>query len=331
MTVNIYDIARKSGVSIATVSRVLNNNPGVRRQTREAVLAVMEQEGYTPNAFARGLGLGSMHLVGVLCTDVRDAFYATAVGYVEEYLRLHNMNTILRCTGSDLEEKKRGLAYVLRQKVDAVVLIGSAFREESDNAHLKAAAEQVPVIIINGCIPMDGVYCVASDEHGAAKDVINKLIQRQKKDILLLHDADTYSCQQKIAGYREAYAENGLTYDPQRIIRVDRDMDAVNACIKRLLMQNIHFDAVIGTEDILALAAQKALQRIGLSSMPVVGFNNSVLARCATPEITSIDNEVGALCSLAMHTLTDLLDGKTPPQQQVIPAKLVERDSFRYR
>ena len=77
---NIYDIAAKSGVSIATVSRVLNNSASVRPQTRDRVLQVMQEEGFTPNNFARGLSTGSMGMIGILCTNVRDAFYTTAIG-----------------------------------------------------------------------------------------------------------------------------------------------------------------------------------------------------------------------------------------------------------
>ena len=106
---NIYDIAEQCGVSIATVSRVLNNSPNVRAQTRERILAVMQEKGYTPNACARGLGLGSMRQVGVLCTHIEDAFQATDVAYIEERLRTQEMNAILRCTGSTAQVKQEAL------------------------------------------------------------------------------------------------------------------------------------------------------------------------------------------------------------------------------
>lgn len=325
---NIYDIAKKSGVSIATVSRVLNNSPSVRPKTREHVLQVMREAGYTPNAFARGLGLGSMRMVGILCTNIRDPFYATAVGYVEEHLRAQGMNAVLRCTGPLLEDKQKSLDYMIHQNVDAVILIGSAFREDSDNSHIAAAARQVPVIIINGYVNLPGVYCVTCDERGAVADLVDRLFRRHRQRILLLHDSMTYSCQQKITGYHDAHETGGVPVSAQRIVQVDRDLEAINACIKRLLVQGVTFDAVIGTEDILALGAQKALQRIGLT-MPVIGFNNSQLARCCSPELTSIDNNLEELCAKALTMLGALLQKEEAPTHTVISAKLVERDSFR--
>ncbi len=325
---NIYDIADKAGVSIATVSRVLNDSPNVRAQTRDRVLEVIRQEGYTPNAFARGLGLGSMRMVGILCTSVRDAFYAEGVSYVEEHLRQNNLNAILRCTGPSTEDKKQALEYMVQKNVDAIVLIGSTFREDDDNSHIAAAAQQVPIIIISGHLDLPGVYCVTSDEKRAISDLVIQLFRRHKKRVLFLHDLMTYNCQQKIAGYRDGYAQCGEQADDALIVQVERNLDAVNDCIKRLLVQGVSFDAVIGAEDILALGAQKALQRIGLT-MPIIGFNDSILARCATPELTSVDNGLEKMCITALQLLDDLLEKKNATPHTVIPARLIERDSFR--
>ena len=84
---NIYDVAKQCGVSIATVSRVLNENPNVNAQTRARVLEVIRELGYTPNVFARGLGLNSMKMIGIMCTDVSDPYYAKAVSLTEQLLR----------------------------------------------------------------------------------------------------------------------------------------------------------------------------------------------------------------------------------------------------
>ena len=96
---NIYDIAKLSGVSIATVSRVVNGSPKVSGQTREKVLAVMEEYNYTPNVFARGLGLGSMQTIGIICPDVSDAYMARAVAFLERRLKEYGYDCILYCSG----------------------------------------------------------------------------------------------------------------------------------------------------------------------------------------------------------------------------------------
>ena len=99
---NIYDVSEKAGVSIATVSRVLNGNPNVSEPTRQKVLNVMKEIGYTPNVFARGLGLNTMHTIGIMCADSSDPFLANAVYYLEQNLRKCGYDSFLCCTGYDL-------------------------------------------------------------------------------------------------------------------------------------------------------------------------------------------------------------------------------------
>ena len=99
---NIYDISKLAGVSIATVSRVLNGNEKVSEKTKKKVLEVIEQQGYTPNIFARGLGLNTMKTIGILCTDASDIYQAKAIFYIEDSLRSQGYDSILCCSGFGL-------------------------------------------------------------------------------------------------------------------------------------------------------------------------------------------------------------------------------------
>ena len=106
----IYDISKRAGVSIATVSRVLNGSANVKPKTRKKVMEVIEQCGYTPNAFARGLGLNTMNTIGILCVDSSDLYLSKAVYYIEQNLRAGGYHAVLCCTGYDLESKKASLS-----------------------------------------------------------------------------------------------------------------------------------------------------------------------------------------------------------------------------
>ena len=104
---NIYDVSRKAEVSIATVSRVLNGNPNVSEKTRNRVLEVMNELGYTPNIFARGLGLNTMKTIGIMCSDSSDLYLANAIYFLERELRNNGYDSILCCTGVALETKQK--------------------------------------------------------------------------------------------------------------------------------------------------------------------------------------------------------------------------------
>ena len=119
---NIYDVSERAGVSIATVSRVLNGNPNVSEKTRNRVLEIMDELGYTPNVFARGLGLNTMKTVGIMCSDSSDPYLANAIYYLERELRSHGYDSILCCTGTSLENKRQYFELLLSKRVDAMIL-----------------------------------------------------------------------------------------------------------------------------------------------------------------------------------------------------------------
>ena len=121
---NIYDISQLAGVSIATVSRVINGSDRVSARTRQKVLRVIEENGYTPNAFARGLGLNTMHTVGLLCADSSDPYLAQAVYNLEQELRLNGYDCLLCCTGYARETKEKYLDLLLSKRVDGLIFVG---------------------------------------------------------------------------------------------------------------------------------------------------------------------------------------------------------------
>ncbi|MBE6592139.1 MAG: LacI family transcriptional regulator [Ruminococcaceae bacterium] len=320
---NIYDVAKKAGVSIATVSRVINNSPNVSEKTRMRVKEIMRLGEYVPNAFARGLGLDTMKMVGVMCTDVNDPFYAAAVGQVEALLRAWGKDTVLRCTGNNTENKVKCLRELVNRKVDAVMLIGSAFREERDNEHIREAAMQVPVVIINGCIELDNVYCVVCDERGAVRDLVKTLASEGKRKPLYLYDATTYSGNEKLCGFSEGCSICGLE---ERIVRTERDIESTVSKVLEVYSSS-GFDCVIACEDLIAVGALKALEELK-TDLPVIGFNNSVISQCTSPSLTSVDNMLESMCQSAVRLLSDLDNGDTVPAKTVISARLVRRESY---
>lgn len=322
---NIHDIAAKAGVSIATVSRVLNNSKNVSEKTREQVKAVMKELEYTPNAFARGLGLDSMRMIGILCTDVSDLFFARAVSLVERTLRQNGYDTLLCCTGSELMEKKKYLKKTMQKRVDAVILIGSPFREEGDNSHLTDAAKQIPVIIINGWVDIHGVYCVLCDERQAIRKNVEALVQKGHTDILFVYDALTFSGRQKLAGYRDAVKALALT---EHTLKVDKGISAAKDGVLKWISSKQPLSAVVTGEDLLAVGAQKALVQSGRSDTPIIGFNNSYYAECTTPALTSVDNRLEDLCTSAIKLLEDIMQGREAPRRTILSAALIERETF---
>ncbi len=331
----IYDVSKQAGVSIATVSRVLNNSTNVNPKTRKKVLEVIEQCGYTPNAFARGLGLNTMNTVGILCADSSDIYLAKAVYHIERNLRAGGYRSVLCCTGYDLENKKSSLSHLLDQRVDSVIMAGSNFIEaqSGDNQYIRDAALQIPIMLLNADLDCPNVYCTMCDDYKSMQDVTLTLLNNGITDILYLYNSDSYSGMKKLAGYQSAYVMKDLSLNKQYqqfFSGGHEDIDAVCEFLNRLHKQGLNFHAVVAAEDMLAAGAIKYARSNNLSvpeDLSVIGYNNSILAICSEPEITSVDNHLEALCSQLVKTCINILNGKDMPQKTIFSGELVHRAS----
>ena len=144
---NIYDIAKLARVSIATVSRVVNDSPKVSEKTKEKVRAVMAANDYIPNVFARGMSLNSMKTVGIICPSVSDHYMASAVAYLEKNLRNYGYDCILYCSGYEQEDKEISVQMILQKRIDALLLVGSCYAGDKeygeDITYIKKASEEI--------------------------------------------------------------------------------------------------------------------------------------------------------------------------------------------
>lgn len=325
----IYDIANKCNVSIATVSRVLNGNGRVSTKTREKVLAVIKEENYNPNPFARGLGLDSMKMIGVLCADVADTFYAKAVSLIENALRQKDLDVVLCCTGPDDGNNAKYLRCLTQKHVDAIITIGTPLSSRRDIEELEKISSSIPIITINSDYYLSSVFSIVCDEKAGTRTIVKKLAEKNCRSILYLYDALTYSGRQKLAGYQTGIEEFSLDDTPVLTQKIPRTLEAAGNIVKKLIDDDVFFDAIVTSEDLLAVAAQRAALKNG-KVVPVIGCNNSILTECSTPTLTSLDNRLENICTTAVNNVTQLMSEKSSPapSKTVFPAQLVERESF---
>lgn len=333
----IYDISEKAGVSIATVSRVLNGSPNVSSKTREKVLDIIERFGYTPNAFARGLGLNTMRTMGIMCADSSDPYLAKAVYYIEQKLRANGYDSLLCCTGYAPEAKAASMNLLITKKVDSIILVGSNFVHEKDceNQYIADAAAQLPVMLLNADMDVPNVYSVLSDDFTSMYEATRQMLQSGIKDILYFYNSNSYSGKRKRAGFQAAMREQSSADCDNREAFYHgshEDVHAMAAHLKNLHDGGIVFHGVIAADDTLALAAVKYAREMGCripEDFSVLGYNNSVLALCCEPELTSIDNKLETLCQHLITTLLGVLEGKEMPKKTVFSGEIIHRGTTR--
>ncbi|WP_124067949.1 LacI family DNA-binding transcriptional regulator [Clostridium sp. E02] len=332
---NIYDVSEHAQVSIATVSRVINGNPNVSDKTRKRVLAVMDELGYTPNVFARSLGLNSMKTIGIMCADSSDSWLAEAISCLEKELRGYGYDSILCCSGYLPETKKKYLELLRSKRVDAIILTGSHYIESrpKDNAYLLEAAKEIPLMLVNGYLEGKQIYSTVCDDHAAVYHAARQLYQSGSKSILYLYSGNSFSSLSKRSGYQDATLDSNIPLREERMVLCQKDPDAALLQLKELSESGIFFDSVLAAEDILAVGAVKYANQAGFKipeNFSIIGYNNSILSRCTSPEITTVDNKVEALCTTTVNTLMKVLEGGNVPAKTTITPELVKRGTTNF-
>ena len=334
---NIYDIAKLADVSIATVSRVVNNSPKVSARTKEKVLAIMKENEYTPNAFARGLGLGTMKTVGIICPDISDIYMAKAVSYLESNLHDHGYDCILGCSGFKQKEKESYVKLLLSKKIDTLILVGSTYagngKDEADTDYIREAAEQASVFMINAKVAGDNIYCTYADDFQATYEVTKAYLRRGKEKILFMYDSESFSARQKLSGYEAALQDAGYPVLGNLKFKTKNDIEYT----KNMLLEYnkvLDFDSVLATDDGIAVGAVKYAKIKGLSipeELSITGYNNSILALCSDPELTSVDSKLGVMCRKTVERMIELLENEAQIEKNVcVPCEIVRRCTTDY-
>ncbi len=333
----IYDISKKAGVSIATVSRVLNGSDKVRPATRKKVMDIIEKYDYTPNAFARGMGLHSLKTVGILCADSSDLFLAKAVYYLQQELQANDYESILCCTGFNLDIKKNYLDLILSKKVDGIILVGSNFigTTEEENQYIKDVSTQIPIMLLNAAFDYPNVYSTLCDDYTAMAEVASSMIEAGITDILYLYNSNSYSGAKKLGGFEAAMNEHHIADYEKRIYFYDGDPQRVKDISRFMepIYEKTPFQGVIAADDALAIGAIKSAQQRGIripEELSVIGYNNSMLTCCCTPELTSVDNRLETQTHQLVQTLLGVLSGEEMPKQSVFSGKLIKRGTTRF-
>ncbi|MBE5836766.1 MAG: LacI family transcriptional regulator [Butyrivibrio sp.] len=331
----IYDISKKAGVSIATVSRVLNGSTNVKPKTRKKVMDIIEQYGYKPNAFARGLGLNSMKTIGILCADASDLYLAKALYYIEQNLRENGYNSVLCCTGYEMDSRKESLNLLLSQHVDSVVMVGSNFimNNPEDNMYVNDAAASVPIMLLNADYDCNNVYCTLCDDYKATQDATEKMLGAGLKNILYLYNSNSYSGLKKLAGYQNALLSHDIAVKKELLQCFkgsNEDIDGVKNFIEKLYLKGVKFDGIIASDDFLAVGAMNFARANKIkvpTELQIIGYNNSILTHCSEPPISSIDNRLEDMCIQLVKTLIGTLSQNEMPQKTIFSGELIERGS----
>ncbi|WP_372351635.1 LacI family DNA-binding transcriptional regulator [Streptomyces sp. KL116D] len=329
MTRRLAQVAKKVGVSEATVSRVLNNKPGVSEATRQSVLTALDVLGYERPTQLRG---ERARLVGLVLPELQNPIFPAFAEVIGGALAQQGLTPVL-CT-----QTKGGVSeadYVellLQQQVSGVVFAGGLFAQaDAEHGHYQRLAERnVPVVLVNASIEQLDFPCVACDDAVAVEQAWRHLASLGHERIgLVLGPHDHMPSQRKLAAARAAAASLGSELPDDAVERALFSLEGGHAAAARLLARGI--TGVICASDPLALGAVRAARRAGRSvpgEVSVVGYDDSAFMNCTEPPLTTVRQPIEAMGRAAVELLVAQIQGSTvPPGELLFEPELVVRGS----
>ncbi len=331
MQTTIYDIARDAGVSIATVSRVFNNNPNVSSVTRERVLKLAQERGYHPKAIAQGLARRHTKTIMALVPMLSNYFFMEVLAGLQDRISssdydLHIFNIKGFTSADELHEQ---LEYVMRKgQADAYILVSCHLREEQWQALLKK--HKVPTVLVDE--HHDAFDSISVDSIQGAYIATKYLLDQGYGRIGVIAASESSKpIQDRVDGYCKALIEAGHAKDDARIYRGDdtyrdgfSEMGGYQA-MRKILEDPDGPDAVFCTSDIQALGALKAMQDVG-RTIPLVSFDDIQIAHFLG--LTTMRQPMYEMGTLAIEYLLERLEGASqePPKNTVFLPELIVRD-----
>jgi len=320
---NIYDIAKEAGVSIATVSRVINNKGTVSEATRAKVEAILEKSGYTPSAIARGMISKSLKTVAVLTIDIRVPHYAQQAYTIEQAFSCRGYEVILCNTGGGVEATIRYLRAVMEKKVDGIILVGSIFSAIGRDARVEKLLRQVPVVLSNGRLDIPNAASVCLDDRAGASLAVEHMVARGKKNLWYVNDRQTAGSAAKQDGFLEACKRLGVQ---GRVMEAEFSVEGGRKAARDLLSSCRSFDGIVCGEDETAVGIVKGFLGAGLCiprDVAVSGYNNSIYATMCDPRLTSIDNKPEQVALMCVQMLEQMMDGEPAEMPRIFTPELV--------
>ncbi|HOA40654.1 MAG TPA: LacI family DNA-binding transcriptional regulator [Halanaerobiales bacterium] len=331
MKVTIKDIAREAGVSVTTVSRVLNNKVDVSPKTRQKVLDIINKLNYNPNSIARGLVMNKTYTIGLIVPDISNSFFAEIAKAIEEEIRSYGYSIIFCNTGNDKKRERESINLLKSKQVDGLI---GAFSNASKEEIIALNKSGFPVVQIDRLVEDSQVPSVVVDNTVSGYLATEYLIKKGHKRIAHISGSlDTNTGIRRAAGYKKAMLENGLVVEEDLIIEGDFSQESGYQAMMQIMEENKDLTAVFAGNDMMALGAYRAIYDLGLKipeDISIIGHDDFTLASLVRPALTTMQQPIYEIGELAARVLIDMLKGRKNKEPLiVVNTRLVERSSVK--
>ena len=310
MAATMKDIARRTGLGLATISSYFNGG-NVREKNRIKIEEAIEELHYEVNEVARGLKTNATKTVGVVIPELNNVFCAEIISGMEDILRSHGYAAIVCDCRTDKKLEKEAVDFLTRKRVDGIINMPV----DMTGAHLNEFQKTgKPIVLIDRMIQGISCDCVLVDNVNAAEKAVGMLVEQQHQKIGLIGGPDeVFTARQRMLGYMKALKEHGIAVDEKLICHGDYTIQGGVQAVEELVKENPDMTAVFVTNYEMTMGAVIGLNEMGVSmpeEISLVGFDNLPFARACRPALTIVSQPTEKIARETAQIMLERLEGR---------------------
>ncbi|MCR4258400.1 catabolite control protein A [Streptococcus uberis] len=316
-TITIYDVAREAGVSMATVSRVVNGNKNVKENTRKKVLEVIDRLDYRPNAVARGLASKKTTTVGVVIPNIANAYFSILAKGIDDIAAMYKYNIVLASSDEDDDKEVNVVNTLFAKQVDGIIFMGHHLTEK---IRAEFSRSRTPIVLAGTVDLEHQLPSVNIDYQAAVAEVIDILAENHKKIAFISGPLiDDINGKVRLSGYKEGLKKNKLDYKEGLVFEANYSYKEGYELAQRVI--NSGATAAYVGEDELAAGLLNGLFAAGKSvpeDFEIITSNDSPVVEYTRPNLSSISQPVYDLGAVSMRMLTKIMNKEELEEKEIL-------------
>jgi|SRR5690625_2853542 len=316
MKVTIYDVAKKADVSIATVSKVINNTGNMREETRKKVSDVIKELDYLPNLMASALTGKGTQTIGLLIPDISNPFFSAMARYIEDSAHEQGMSVIMCSIDSSIEKERKYIELLQRKQIDGLI-VASLFHDK--NLLKGLISKGIPIVMLAYDDSTFDVSIVSVDDFKGGYEAASHLFSKGHRKIVVIAE-HTHSSDLRLYGYKVALEGRGLEYDENLIYKTSASIENGKLYFEKAYKE-IQPTAIFAFNDLLAIGAIKGATEKGIripQELAIIGFDNTILATTTVPGLTTIAQPIKEMAQKTVEILIEEIQGQKRTKKRIL-------------
>lgn len=328
----MLEVAKRAGVSKATVSRVLSGNGYVSQETKDRVFQAIEESGYRPNLLARSLATNKTQTLGLVVTNTlyHGVYFSELLFHAARMTEDQGRRLILADGKHSAEEEREAIQYLLDLKCDAIIIYPRFLSVDEMDTLVKSHSQ--PIMVLNRRLRKNSSHCVWCDQKKSSFNAVATLIAMGHRDIAFITGSlDSPTGIERLSGYKDALAQHGVPLRNELIVQGKWSPESGAAGVETLLANSVNFSALVASNDDMAIGAMKRLNERGITvptQVSVIGFDDIAIAPYVIPALSSVKIPVTEMIKETIERLIFMLDGGEFNYHPPFLGELMLRDSL---